>query len=78
MAGVSANRVHGFGRLNLQNLISFPDTSRVQWPAHLYRREAPMTRRRIERLVTLTQAILMAPLAAAAQQLATVYLTGTK
>jgi hypothetical protein len=30
--GVSANRVHGFGRFNLQNLTSFPSPSRVECP----------------------------------------------
>jgi hypothetical protein len=30
--GVSANRVHGCGRFNLQNLTSFPRPSRVECP----------------------------------------------
>jgi ABC transporter substrate binding protein len=30
--GVSANRVHGLGRLNLQHLASFLETGRVEWP----------------------------------------------
>jgi hypothetical protein len=30
--GVSANRLHGFGRLMLQNLFSLHGTSRVEYP----------------------------------------------
>jgi hypothetical protein len=29
---MSANRVHGFGRVMLQNLVSFPGTWRVECP----------------------------------------------
>jgi hypothetical protein len=32
LCGVSAHRVHGFGRFNLQNFISFPNAWRVECP----------------------------------------------
>ena len=43
LLGVSANRVHGFGRVILQNAVSFPGVKR-HWPGHGDKRPIPLFR----------------------------------